>query len=222
MGHLKSADLREKCTSGRAAGRVCAARKRGRRESLVGVGYCARRGDWRRVLVLPREGERAQMHPLPGRVRRVRKAAVGVVAAGLEARWWCRWLWRRRSKGDLPVYYNGLGTVTAFNTVTVRSRVDGQIVKINFTEGQMVHQGDSLVEIDPAPISGAVGAGGRAAGEGSGAVARRAGRLSALSVAVQGRRDSRSSRWTRSRRRWGSSRERSRPIRRWWTTRNCS
>ena len=55
------------------------------------------------------------------------------------------------TKGDLPVYFNGLGTVTAFNTVTVRSRVDGQIVKINFTEGQMVHQGDSLVEIDPRP-----------------------------------------------------------------------
>jgi membrane fusion protein, multidrug efflux system len=54
-------------------------------------------------------------------------------------------------RGDLPVYFNGLGTVTAFNTVTVRSRVDGQIVKINFTEGQMVHQGDSLVEIDPRP-----------------------------------------------------------------------
>lgn len=54
-------------------------------------------------------------------------------------------------QGDLPVYFNGLGTVTAFNTVTVRSRVDGQIVKINFTEGQMVHQGDSLVEIDPRP-----------------------------------------------------------------------
>jgi len=55
------------------------------------------------------------------------------------------------AKGDLPVYFNGLGTVTAFNTVTVRSRVDGQIVKINFTEGQTVHQGDSLVEIDPRP-----------------------------------------------------------------------
>jgi multidrug efflux system membrane fusion protein len=54
-------------------------------------------------------------------------------------------------KGDLPVYFNGLGTVTAFNTVTVRSRVDGQIVKINFTEGQTVHQGDALVEIDPRP-----------------------------------------------------------------------
>ena len=54
-------------------------------------------------------------------------------------------------RGDLPVYFNGLGTVTAFNTVTVRSRVDGQIVKINFTEGQTVHAGDALVEIDPRP-----------------------------------------------------------------------
>jgi len=54
-------------------------------------------------------------------------------------------------RGDLPVYFNGLGSVTAFNTVTVRSRVDGAIVKINFTEGQFVHQGDALVEIDPRP-----------------------------------------------------------------------
>jgi len=54
-------------------------------------------------------------------------------------------------KADLPVYFNGLGTVTAFNTVTVRSRVDGQIVKINFSEGQTVQQGDSLIEIDPRP-----------------------------------------------------------------------
>jgi len=54
-------------------------------------------------------------------------------------------------KGDLPVYLIGLGTVTAFNTVTVRSRVDGQIVKVNFTEGQFVHQGDALMEIDPRP-----------------------------------------------------------------------
>src|SRR5215470_15669182 len=55
-------------------------------------------------------------------------------------------------KGDLPVYFNGLGTVTAFNTVTVRSRVDGQIVKVNFTEGQYVKEGDSLIEIDPRPF----------------------------------------------------------------------
>jgi membrane fusion protein, multidrug efflux system len=55
-------------------------------------------------------------------------------------------------RGDLPVYFNGLGTVTAFNTVTVRSRVDGQIVKINFTEGQFVKEGDALIEIDPRPF----------------------------------------------------------------------
>jgi membrane fusion protein, multidrug efflux system len=55
------------------------------------------------------------------------------------------------TRGDLPVFLNGLGNVTAFNTVTVRSRVDGQIVKINFTEGQYVKEGDSLVEIDPRP-----------------------------------------------------------------------
>jgi membrane fusion protein, multidrug efflux system len=54
--------------------------------------------------------------------------------------------------GDLPVYFNGLGSVTAFNTVTVRSRVDGQITKIAFQEGQFVHEGDLLVQIDPRPF----------------------------------------------------------------------
>jgi multidrug efflux system membrane fusion protein len=56
------------------------------------------------------------------------------------------------TKGDLPVFLNGLGNVTAFNTVTVRSRVDGQIVKINFVEGQNVTAGQALVEIDPRPF----------------------------------------------------------------------
>jgi multidrug efflux system membrane fusion protein len=55
-------------------------------------------------------------------------------------------------RGDLPVYYNGLGTVTAFNTVTVRSRVDGQITKINFQEGQFVRQGEDLIDIDSRPF----------------------------------------------------------------------
>src|SRR6266404_2330451 len=55
-------------------------------------------------------------------------------------------------RGDLPVYFNGLGTVTAFNTVTVRSRVDGQITKINFQEGQFVRQGEDLVDIDSRPF----------------------------------------------------------------------
>jgi membrane fusion protein, multidrug efflux system len=54
-------------------------------------------------------------------------------------------------KTDFPVYLTSLGTVQAFNTVLVRSRVDGQIDKIAFKEGQLVKQGDLLTEIDPRP-----------------------------------------------------------------------
>lgn len=55
-------------------------------------------------------------------------------------------------RGDLPVYFNGLGTVTAFNTVTIRSRVDGQLISVAFKEGQFVHEGDLLAQIDPRPF----------------------------------------------------------------------
>jgi membrane fusion protein, multidrug efflux system len=59
-------------------------------------------------------------------------------------------------KADFPVFLTGLGTVQAFNMVVVRSRVDGQIDKIAFKEGQLVNQGDLLAEIDPRPYQAAL------------------------------------------------------------------
>jgi membrane fusion protein, multidrug efflux system len=55
-------------------------------------------------------------------------------------------------RADFPVYLGGLGTVQGFNTVLVRTRIDGQIDKVAFKEGQSVKQGDLLVEIDPRPF----------------------------------------------------------------------
>ena len=52
---------------------------------------------------------------------------------------------------DVPVFLRGLGTVTAFNTVSLRSRVEGNITAVNFTEGQIVHKGDLLIQLDPRP-----------------------------------------------------------------------
>ena len=59
-------------------------------------------------------------------------------------------------RGDVPIYLTGLGTVQAFNSVLIRSRVDGQIVKIRFEEGSDVHAGEVLIEIDQAPFEAAL------------------------------------------------------------------
>jgi multidrug efflux system membrane fusion protein len=60
------------------------------------------------------------------------------------------------NRADYPVFIDGLGQVQAENTVTVRTRVDGQIVKIAFDEGQMVKAGDLLAKIDPRPYQAAL------------------------------------------------------------------
>ena len=57
---------------------------------------------------------------------------------------------------DVPIYSHALGTVQALNTVAIRAQVNGQIVSINFRQGQEVHQGDILAKIDPAPFKAAL------------------------------------------------------------------
>ena len=60
-------------------------------------------------------------------------------------------------QGDVPIYLRGVGTVIAYNNVIVRSQITGQITKIAFTQGQTVHQGDLLAEIDPRPYQAQLG-----------------------------------------------------------------
>ena len=90
------------------------------------------------VLLFTRAGQKKQSEALAAKAKAAQRA---VPVAGATAR-----------KGDLDVYLTGLGTVTALNTVTVRSRVDGQLIRVHFREGQLVHEGDLLAEIDPRPF----------------------------------------------------------------------
>ena len=57
---------------------------------------------------------------------------------------------------DVPIFLHGIGTVQAYNSVAIKSRVDGQIVKIDFKEGQEVTKGEPLIEIDPRPFQAAL------------------------------------------------------------------
>src|ERR1700736_3597718 len=52
---------------------------------------------------------------------------------------------------EVPIYLSGVGTVIAYNTDIVRSQIQGQLTSVNFTEGQTVHTGDLLAQIDPRP-----------------------------------------------------------------------
>jgi multidrug efflux system membrane fusion protein len=96
---------------------------------------------------------------------------VGAAAILADTRWWGSSISQPVARGsapsipvmtdkarraDVPIFLTGLGTVQAFNSVLIKSRVDGQIVRIRFEEGKDVHAGDVLVEIDRAPFEAAL------------------------------------------------------------------
>jgi multidrug efflux system membrane fusion protein len=116
----------------------------GRNEAEASSG--SRRRPWLWVLVIGAMAagvygyrNRSQAPAATANQKQASAASVPVIAAAVESR-------------DVPVYLRGLGSVTAFNTVTVKSRVDGQILQVAFREGQFVKEGDLLVQIDPRPF----------------------------------------------------------------------
>lgn len=110
-----------------------------------------------------------------GRNARLRVLRTGLIAVAIAGGCFALWQWREKSskpmphamaavpvhiasseQADVPIYVTGLGTVQASNTVTIRSRVDGALDQVRFTEGQDVKRGDLLAVIDPRPFQAAL------------------------------------------------------------------
>ena len=140
MGHLKSLDLPE---PGRTPAREGSqARAAGSRAWIwVVVAALAIGGYWYYRSSHPKDAQNAAA-PAAG-AKGAGRGAAGSFSVPVVV--------TTTTKGDLPVYLNGLGSVTPLNTVTVRSRVDGQLIKVAFKEGQFVREGDLLAQIDPRP-----------------------------------------------------------------------
>jgi multidrug efflux system membrane fusion protein len=142
MGHLKSLELPD---SGQTPARdVSRPKTSGSRIwILVVVVLLAIAGFWYYRTSHGKDAQNAAAAPAPGkgagRGTGAGNFSVPVVVAAT-------------TKGDLPVYLNGLGTVTPLSTVTIRSRVDGQLINVAFKEGQFVKEGDLLAQIDPRPF----------------------------------------------------------------------
>lgn len=103
---------------------------------LAGVGYW----QWPKLKTLLPSGNTTSQGT--GKAGRGRRGAGGGVTQVVAA---------RAAKGSIKVYVTGLGAVTPIYTVTVNSRVTGELMKVQFKEGQIVQKGDLLVEIDPRP-----------------------------------------------------------------------
>jgi membrane fusion protein, multidrug efflux system len=103
---------------------------------LAGIGYW----QWPKLKTFLPSGEATSQGTAKG--GRGRRGAGGGTSQVVAA---------RATKGNIKVFVTGLGAVTPIYTVTVNSRVTGQLMKVQFKEGQIVHQGDLLLEIDPRP-----------------------------------------------------------------------